>query len=102
VHLLITCPPHRHPCYFGIDFPTEEELLAHNRTPQEIGQLIGVDSLCYQSLEGLLSAVSQPPEHYCTACWTGRYPVPINEPVAKLAFEPLPAGNPGPDPRKRS
>jgi len=101
VHLLITCPPHRHPCYFGIDFPTEEELLAHNRTPEEIGRLIGVDSLCYQSLEGLLSAVSQPPEHYCTACWTGRYPVPINEPVAKLAFEPLPAGNPGPGPRNR-
>lgn len=101
VHLLITCPPHRHPCYFGIDFPTEEELLAHSRTPEEIARLIGVDSLYYQSLEGMLSAATQPPQHYCTACWTGRYPVSIDEPVAKLAFEPA-AADPGPSARGRA
>lgn len=87
VHLLITCPPHRHPCYFGIDFPTAEELIAHGRTEEEIARLLGVDSLHYQSLEALLSAGSQPPEHYCTACWTGRYPVALEEPVEKFAFE---------------
>lgn len=88
IHFLITCPPHRHPCYFGIDFPTAEELIAHDRTAEEIRSLLEVDSLHYQSLEALLSAGSQPPEHYCTACWTGRYPVPVAEPVEKFAFEP--------------
>jgi len=89
VHLLITCPPHRYPCYFGIDFPTQEELLAHNRTVEEIGRLLTLDSIYYQSLEALLSACSQPADHYCTACWTGRYPIPIEEPVEKFTFESM-------------
>ncbi len=89
VHFLISCPPHRYPCYFGIDFPTAEELIAYKRTAKEVGELLGVNSIYYQSLEALLGAASQPADHYCTACWTGRYPVAIDEPVEKFAFEPI-------------
>jgi len=87
VHFLMTCPPHRFPCYFGIDFPTQKELIACERTAEEIGELLGVDSIYYQSLEAMLSCASQPVDHYCTACWTGKYPVSIEEPVDKFAFE---------------
>jgi len=98
IHFLITCPPHCHPCYFGIDFPTAEELIAYDRTTEEIASLLRVDSLHYQSLEALLGSASRPPEHYCTACWTGNYPVPIHEPVEKFAFESLFASGTEPGP----
>ena len=75
----------------AIDFPTADELIAYERTAEEVGQLLGVDSIYYQSLEALLGSASQPPDHYCTACWTGRYPVAIEEPVRKFAFEPMSA-----------
>jgi amidophosphoribosyltransferase len=100
VHFLITCPPHRYPCYFGIDFPTSEELIAHDRTTEEVAALLGVDSLYYQSLEALLAAGSQPADHYCTACWTGKYPVPIEEPVEKFAFEATPGADTNPAPKE--
>jgi len=87
VHLRISSPPIRYPCFFGIDFPTREELVASNRTVEEIRDFIGVDSLGYLSVEGLLSAVSGPPDHYCTACFTGEYPCQVTEAVEKLGLE---------------
>lgn len=78
VHLRISCPPTRHSCYYGIDFPDRADLIAANKTVEEIRKHIGVDTLGYLSLEGMLSCVSQPPASYCTACWTGAYSV---EPV---------------------
>ena len=87
IHLRISSPPIRHPCYFGIDFPTAAELAAHERSVEEIRQMIGVDTLGYLSVDGLLSAVSGPPEHYCTACFTGSYPCEVPEPVDKFALE---------------
>jgi amidophosphoribosyltransferase len=75
VHLRVSCPPTRHACYYGIDFPDSKELVASNHTLEEIRKHIGVDTLGYLSLEGMLSAVSHPPGNYCTACWTGTYPV---------------------------
>ena len=75
----------------GTDFPTAEELIAYKRTAKEVGELLGVDSIYYQSLEALLGAASQPADHYCTACWTGRYPVAIDEPMEKFAFKPMSA-----------
>ncbi len=87
IHLRISSPPIRHPCYFGIDFPTRGELVAAGRTVEEIRDFIGVDSLGYVSVEGLLSAVSGPPENYCTACFTGTYPCHVEDPVDKLALE---------------
>jgi len=76
VHLRVSCPPTKHGCYYGIDFPNSKDLIASNHTIEEIRKHIGVDTLGYLSVEGMLSAVTSPKEHYCTACWTGKYPVP--------------------------
>ena len=54
IHLRVSCPPIRHPCFYGIDFPTSEELIAHNRTVEQIGEFLEVDSLAYLSLDGML------------------------------------------------
>ncbi len=75
VHLRVSCPPTRNPCYYGIDFPDPKELVASNHTVEEIRKHIGVDTLGYLSIAGMLSAVSNPADHYCTACWSGTYPV---------------------------
>lgn len=76
VHLRISCPPTRHPCYFGIDFPTRAELVASGKTLEEIRQFVGADSLAYLSQEGLLSAMDHP-EDFCTGCFTGKYPYDV-------------------------
>jgi amidophosphoribosyltransferase len=76
VHLRVSCPPTKHACYYGIDFPNTKDLIASNHTLEEIRKHIGVDTLGYLSVEGMLSAVTRPKESYCTACWTGKYPVP--------------------------
>ena len=59
IHLRVSCPPIRHPCFYGIDFPTSEELIAHNRTVEQIGEFLEVDSLAYLSLEGMLQCMKQ-------------------------------------------
>ena len=75
VHLRISCPPHRHPCAYGIDFPTKEELIANRYSPEELKKYLECDSVGYLSLEGMLQCVKYPKENYCTACWSGNYPV---------------------------
>jgi len=87
IHFRISCPPIRHACYFGIDFPDISQLIANNRNIEEIGKYIGVDSLHFLSLGGLLSCVSQPDDHYCTACYSGRYPLDVKRPIGKLDLE---------------
>jgi amidophosphoribosyltransferase len=87
IHMRVSCPPIRFPCYYGVDFPTTEELLANNRTLDEIREFLEVDSVGYLSLEGLLSCASLPPEHYCTACWSGKYPVPVDITLNKFCME---------------
>jgi amidophosphoribosyltransferase len=88
IHLRVSCPPIRHPCFYGIDFPTSEELIAHNRSVEEIGQFLEVDSLAYLSLDGLLACMRDPnKDTYCTACWSGRYKIPIDNPHSKFSFE---------------
>ncbi len=86
IHVRISAPPARHPCFYGIDFPTPEELIASGRSVDEIRGFLGVESLAYQTVDGLLSAVSRP-DDYCTACFTGEYPEPITETVEKHALE---------------
>ena len=83
----VSCPPIRFPCFYGVDFPTKQELLANNRTLEQIKDFLEVDSIGYQSLEGLLSCVSLPKDHYCTACWTGKYPIPVNSTFNKSTLE---------------
>ena len=73
----ISCPPHKFPCAYGIDFPTREELLANKYSVEEIKKYLDCDSIGYLSLEGMLKCVSFPKENYCTACWTGEYSVPF-------------------------
>jgi amidophosphoribosyltransferase len=77
VHMRISCPPTRWPCHYGIDMPTREELIATNHSLEEIAQLLGADSIGYLSLEGMLASVRGEPGSYCTACWTGDYPVAV-------------------------
>ncbi len=82
VHLRVSCPPTRHACYYGIDFPDAAQLIASGRELAEIKEKLQVDSLGYLSLEGMLGTVSHPAESYCTACWTAKYPVaPVDEMV---------------------
>ncbi|MFQ5861754.1 MAG: amidophosphoribosyltransferase [Candidatus Brocadiales bacterium] len=75
IHVRISCPPHRHPCYYGIDFQIKEELIAATRPLEEITEFLAVDSMGYLSIEGLLSCTSSPKD-YCVACFAGKYPVP--------------------------
>jgi amidophosphoribosyltransferase len=76
VHLRISAPPTEWPCHYGIDTPTRGELIAAHHTIEEIRNYIEADSLAYLSLDGMLGSVTGPRDSYCTACWTGDYPVP--------------------------
>jgi amidophosphoribosyltransferase len=77
VHMRISCPPTISPCYYGVDTPTREELIASSSTPEEICKYIGADSLGYVSLAGLKRAVSDTKGSYCTSCYTGVYPTDL-------------------------
>ncbi len=87
VHFRVSCPPTRHPCYYGIDFPDPKHLIASRLGVEEIRTHLGLDSLGYLSLEGMLSAASGPPGNYCTACWSGKYVVPPVDKVEKDIHE---------------
>jgi len=79
IHIRIGSPPIRYPCYYGMDFPSQNELIAYKRSISEIKEYLDVDSLEYLSVEGLLKSMSLPPEQFCTACFTGKYIEPIRE-----------------------
>jgi len=87
VHMRISCPPHRFPCHYGIDFPTREELIASSRSVEEIGKFIGLDSLAYLSLEGMVGAMPQGSDSFCLACYTGNYPVSFSPKTNKFSLE---------------
>lgn len=87
IHMRVSCPPIRFPCYYGVDFPTKEELLANNRNLDEIKEFLGVDTVGYLSLDGMLSCATLPPDHYCSACWSGKYRIPIDVALNKFAME---------------
>jgi len=80
VHIRVTSPPIKYPCYYGMDFPTKEELIASEKSVAEIAKYLGVDSLEYLSLEMMLNAMPKSNgQNYCTACFSGEYPVSIKE-----------------------
>jgi amidophosphoribosyltransferase len=89
VHMRISSPPVTHPCFYGIDTDNQNQLIAATKTEAEIAEQIGVDSLAYLSWEGMLLTTQQDPTSFCSACFTGNYPVEIPEPFkrAKLIFE---------------
>jgi len=87
VHMLVSCPPHRFPCHYGIDFSTKGELIAVQKTVDEIRDFIGLDSLGYLSIDNLVRATDIPREDLCLACFDGNYPVPIEEEIGKYSLE---------------
>jgi len=86
IHLLISCPPHRFPCFYGIDFPSPGELIAASKSIEEIRDFLGLDSLHYLSLEGLLS-IGIDPNKFCLACFTGDYPITPERSFSKRWLE---------------
>ncbi|WKZ14524.1 MAG: amidophosphoribosyltransferase [Candidatus Jettenia caeni] len=84
IHLKISCPPHRYPCYYGIDFQHEGELIAAHHTIEEIRKFLNVESLSYLSIDAMMSCTTQSQERFCNACFTSRYPTPIEENTKKL------------------
>jgi amidophosphoribosyltransferase len=90
VHVRITCPPIIHPCHFGVDMGHDGDLMAARLTTEEIRERVGADSLSFLSLEGMMRAVGRADgaeTGYCNACFTGRYPLEVDEAQAKLSFE---------------
>jgi len=87
VHMRVSSPPIIGPCYYGIDTPNRDELIAANRSVEEIARLIGVDSLGYLSLDGMLDAVPGGPDGFCDACFSGNYPTPAPTSPVKLRYE---------------
>ncbi len=90
VHLRICAPPIRFPCFFGVDMATRSELIAAQKSVNEIADFVGADSLGYLSVPGLIKAVDLPEYSFCLACFTGEYPLPVQLEMDKLALETLP------------
>jgi len=87
VHLRISAPPIKHPCHYGIDMSTREEMIAHNRTVDEVAAELGCDSLAYLSLAGVYEAIGGERGEHCDACFSGEYPLALAEGDGKYAFE---------------
>ncbi|PID38218.1 MAG: amidophosphoribosyltransferase [Deltaproteobacteria bacterium] len=88
VHLRISAPPTRHPCFYGIDMPSYEELIANNKSLEEIAAHVDADTIGYLSVEGMLQALEDPEGGaFCHACFSGNYPVPYEAPQT---VKPLP------------
>jgi amidophosphoribosyltransferase len=87
VHVLVSCPPHKHPCVYGIDFPDRTKLMAANHSLAEIREYLNADSLYYLSQEGMVKATGQPSSAFCMACYDGRYPVSFEPGVNKEVIE---------------
>jgi amidophosphoribosyltransferase len=89
VHMRVAGPPHRFPCHYGIDFSTRGELIASRKSVEELKDYLGLDSLHYLSIEGLLQStgIESPEQHFCKACFDGCYPVSFDEMVSKDCLE---------------
>ncbi len=87
VHMAVSCPPHRYPCFYGIDFPTRKELVAATHSVEEIKKFLGLDTLHYLSLEGLLRAIDLDSAGFCLACFNGDYPVSFADDLHKHCLE---------------
>lgn len=87
VHVRVSCPPHRHPCVYGIDFPDESQLMAAKYSIEEIRKFLQADSLAYLSIEGMIKATGQSADSFCLACFDGNYPVPFDPHLDKTILE---------------
>ncbi|HLE57611.1 MAG TPA: amidophosphoribosyltransferase, partial [Rhodothermia bacterium] len=77
VHLRVSSPPTIGPCYYGIDTPQKEQLIAASHSIEEIERFLGADSLAYLSLSSLMASVQNAKDEFCSACFSGDYPVPL-------------------------
>ena len=84
VYLFVTFPRIIGPCFYGIDMSSYGQLVGSRHTPEEIAKIIGADAVCYQSLEGLISATGQTKDQLCSACVTGKYPTPCAQKMADV------------------
>jgi amidophosphoribosyltransferase len=87
VHMLVTCPPLQWPCFYGIDMPTRQELIAADLTVEQIRSYVGADSLGYLSLEGMVGSAGGEKDSFCRACFDGEYPIEIPEGAGKFVLE---------------
>jgi len=87
VHVRVSCPPHRNPCVYGIDFPDRSKLMAANYSLDEIRKYLNADSLAYLSQQGMVKATGLPAESFCMACYDGDYPVPYDPTADKHIME---------------
>jgi amidophosphoribosyltransferase len=88
VHMRISAPPIRHPCHYGIDMSTREEMIAHERSVAQVADELGCDSLAYLSLAGVYEAMGVERDRHCDACFSGDYPLPgTDEAQGKFALE---------------
>src|SRR5271170_6845357 len=87
VHVLVSCPPHKNPCVYGIDFPDRSKLMAVNHSLDEIRRYLNADSVAYLSEAGMVKATGLPAESFCMACYNGKYPVPYDPQVDKHIIE---------------
>ena len=85
MHVAITCPPILHPCYMGVDMGRYDDLIANQRSQEEIRAYIQADSLTYLSMDGMMRAVNR--GGYCQACFNGEYPIQIDAQSVKTGFE---------------
>jgi amidophosphoribosyltransferase len=90
VHVRITAPPVKNPCYYGIDMANQSELVAARHSVEEIRQLIGATTLGYLSLEGVVRAIGMGKDKFCRACFDGKYPIPVPPELrlSKMMLEP--------------
>ncbi|PWU10874.1 MAG: amidophosphoribosyltransferase [Verrucomicrobia bacterium] len=87
VHIRVSCPPHRFPCHYGIDFPNPDKLLANQCTLNEIARYLEADSIGYLDVAGMVQAAQQSENQFCLACFTGNYPVPFDKELDKHVME---------------
>jgi amidophosphoribosyltransferase len=87
VHIRISCPPHRFPCHYGIDFPDPKDLIANQKSHDEIVKYLQADSLGYLDEAGMVRATGRPETSFCLACFNQKYPVAVNPELDKLVFE---------------
>ncbi len=87
VHVRVSCPPHRHACYYGIDFPDPSKLLANQFSSKEIADYLGADSIGYLDHDSLIRSTGGDAKDYCMACFNGDYPIPFDPNLDKLVLE---------------
>jgi amidophosphoribosyltransferase len=100
VHLRISSPPYKWPCFYGIDTAARKDLIAYEKTIEEIRAHNGADSLAYLSMDNLLEAIGKPKQIFCRACFDGEYPIeiPLDVRVSKHVFEnEVQSDDPGPE-----